>query len=80
LVPYIDAPCWRTILADASGPEGTELNLPLRAGFGTVSSAMIFLGREPAWLFAPGPPHRAAYAPVPLPGSPPALGSPTVLA
>ena len=57
---------WRAILADDSGPAGTELKVPLRAGFGTVSSAMIFLGYRPAWMFAPGPPHLAAFAPITL--------------
>ena len=62
-----DWAAWRAILSDDSGPVGTELNVPLRAGFGTVSSAMIFLGSPPAWLFAPGPPNRAEFSPVDLP-------------
>ena len=62
-----DWTAWRAILSDDSGPVGTELNVPLRAGFGTVSSAMIFLGSPPVWLFAPGPPNRAAFSPVRLP-------------
>jgi len=64
---HADWCAWRSILADDTGPEGTELNVPLRAGFGTVSAAMIFLNSPPAWLFAPGPPNRAVFSPVPLP-------------
>ncbi len=62
-----DWAAWQAILADDSGPLGTELNVPLRSGFGTVSADMIFLTSPPVWLFAPGPPNRAAFSSVPLP-------------
>ena len=60
---------WQTILADTSGPAGTEINIPPRGGFGTVSSALVaWPTNAPAiWLFAAGPPHTAAFVPVPLP-------------
>lgn len=60
---------WQTILADTSGPAGTEINIPPRGGFGTISSALVaWPTNGPAtWLFAAGPPHTAAFVPVPLP-------------
>lgn len=61
---------WRAILADLSGPPGTEINVPARDGFGTVSSSFIALGRtgQTAFLFADGPPGAAPFAGLPLPG------------
>ncbi len=57
---------WRAILADRAGAAGQQINVSPRAGFGTVCSALISLPRNaaPSWLFAPGPPHQAAFAPV----------------
>jgi hypothetical protein len=54
---------WLEVLTDNSGPEGTEINVPPRGGFGTVSSSLIALaaGGEAAWRFAAGPPHAAAF-------------------
>ncbi len=62
---------WRAILADDSGPAGTELNVPPTprpAAFGTVSAAMLFLPADspPGFLFAAGPPHRAPFRAVAL--------------
>jgi hypothetical protein len=60
---------WRAILADRSGPEGTEINIPPRGGFGTVSSSLLALGArgEAEWDFAAGPPHAVAYGRVAAP-------------
>ena len=55
---------WRAILADCSGPAGTEINIPPRGGFGTVSSALVGLGARVEWLFAGGAPHAAAFVDV----------------
>jgi uncharacterized protein with NRDE domain len=59
---------WIAILADRSGPPESQINIVPRAGFGTVCSSLAALGAqgERVWLFAPGPPDRAAFAPVPL--------------
>lgn len=61
-----DLSAWQAILADISGPAGTEINIPPRGGFGTVSSALIAwpAGRSALWLFAAGPPHVAPFVPV----------------
>lgn len=58
---------WTAILADRSGPPESQLNIVPRAGFGTVCSSLAALGAQgqAIWLFAPGPPDRAAFAPVP---------------
>jgi hypothetical protein len=61
---------WRAILADDSGPPGSEINVPPRGGFGTASAAMVFLQPgAPRFLFAPGPPHRADFRPMPWPNT-----------
>jgi uncharacterized protein with NRDE domain len=64
--PAADAwTAWRALLADRAPPADTALNVGPRGGFGTVSSALIGLGGERArFLFAPGPPDQAAFAPV----------------
>ena len=64
--PAADAwAAWRALLADRSQPAETALNVGPRGGFGTVSSALIGLGGERVrFLFAPGPPDQAAFAPV----------------
>jgi hypothetical protein len=64
-----------TLLADegyepGAGPGGA-MRITTDTGFGTVSSTLIALpanGRNmaPIWLFAPGPPGVASYAPVRL--------------
>jgi hypothetical protein len=63
---------WQDILADRSGPAGEQINVDPRAGFGTVCSSLLALPTAglPVWLFAAGPPDRAAFTPVAL--SPPA--------
>ncbi len=57
---------WKTILADRSGPPGSEINVPERAGFGTVCASLLALPRTglPIWLFAAGPPDRTPFRPV----------------
>ena len=64
-----DWQAWQDILADRSGPDGTEINIPPRGGFGTVSAALIgWPAAGPAtWLFAAGAPHIAAFTPVVMP-------------
>lgn len=59
---------WREILADRRGPPGSEINIPERAGFGTVCSSLAAIPRQgkPIWLFAAGPPDRAQFLPVSL--------------
>lgn len=59
---------WTEILADRSGPPGSEINVPERAGFGTVCASLLAIPRAgaPIWLFAAGPPDRSAFAPVSL--------------
>ncbi len=60
---------WLGILADASGPVGTELNIPPRAGFGTVCAALLAIPEAgaPEWWFAAGRPDAVPFVPV---GSP----------
>jgi hypothetical protein len=57
---------WQVLLADASGPAGTELNIPPRAGFGTLCASLLALpaAGRPSWRFAAGPPDRAPFQPV----------------
>ncbi len=59
---------WAAVLADRSGPAGSELNVPPVGGFGTVCAALLGLPGTgaPVWLFAPGAPDRADFAPVAL--------------
>jgi hypothetical protein len=54
---------WHTILADSSGEPAEQINVIPRAGFGTVSSSFLMLPAvgHPIWLFAAGPPHKAAF-------------------
>ncbi len=60
---------WDTLLADRAGPPGAAINVPPTAGFGTVCASLLGIPAEgaPAWLFAAGPPDRAAFEAVPLP-------------
>lgn len=60
---------WRAILSDRHGGTAEQLNVTPRAGFGTVSSSFVTLPARghPIWLFAAGPPHQAAFAPVMIP-------------
>ena len=65
---------WPALLADSGGPLPAALNVPPTGDFGTASSALIAIG-EPRqarltgqFLFAAGPPHRAAFRPVPWAG------------
>lgn len=57
---------WQALLADRSGPRLAALNVPPQDGFGTVCSSLVGLPASglPVWLFAAGPPDRAAFLPV----------------
>jgi uncharacterized protein with NRDE domain len=57
---------WRAILSDTGGEPAEQINVVPRAGFGTVSSSFVTLPAvgDPIWLFAAGPPHKAAFLPV----------------
>lgn len=57
---------WLAVLTDRSGPAGTEINIPPRGGFGTVSSAVVGLGARAEWLFAGGAPDEVAFIEVPI--------------
>lgn len=61
---------WIGILADRSGPPGSEINVQERSGFGTVCSSLVAIPKvgQPIWLFAAGPPDRAPFTPVRLRG------------
>lgn len=61
---------WQALLADHSGARAAALNVPPEHGFGTVCSCLVGLPAAglPVWLFAPGPPDRAGFDRVELPG------------
>ena len=61
-----DWAAWRTILADRGGVPVEQINVQPRGGFGTVCTSLVELRQDtpPRWLFAPGPPDQAAFAPV----------------
>ncbi|WPB85883.1 NRDE family protein [Sediminicoccus rosea] len=63
---------WPALLSDSDGATAEALNVPPIGGFGTVCSSLLALGAEGArhWLFAPGPPDRVEFAPVPLSPAP----------
>ncbi len=63
-----DWAAWQVLLADRSGPRAAALNVPPEEGFGTVCSSLVGLpdAGTPEWLFAAGPPDRAAFLPVAL--------------
>ena len=67
-VPPEDWESWRAILADRSGAVESQFNIVPQGGFGTVCSSLIALSARgaPVWLFAPGPPDSAGFAPVAL--------------
>jgi uncharacterized protein with NRDE domain len=60
---------WRAILADRSGPAGSQMNVEPRGGFGTVCSSLLAIpaSGDPVWLFAAGAPDQAPFEPVRLP-------------
>ena len=61
---------WTSLMADRSLPAGSEMNIPPRTGFGTSSSSLLGVPRDPArkphWLFTAGPPDRASFEEVSL--------------
>lgn len=61
-----DWTAWAALLADRSPPAETALNVGPRDGFGTVCSSLIGLAPDARqFLFAPGPPDRTPFTPVP---------------
>ncbi len=58
---------WPALLSDSEGATAEALNVPPLGGFGTVCASLLALGASGArsWLFAPGPPDRVEFAPVP---------------
>ena len=54
---------WEALLADRSGPPGTELTVPPHGGFGTVCSSLLALPASgaPIWLFTAGAPDKAPF-------------------
>ncbi|MSO91796.1 MAG: hypothetical protein EXQ86_00160 [Rhodospirillales bacterium] len=65
---------WESLLASrdhsGNGPEGA-MTVVTDSGFGTVSSSIValprrFEGKKPVWLFCPGRPSAAPFAPVSL--------------
>jgi hypothetical protein len=58
---------WPALLADSAGTTAEALNVPPLGGFGTLCSSLLGLGRDGArtWLFAPGPPDRVEFTPIP---------------
>lgn len=76
--PDPDAPDWTpwsTLLADDAYDPATgiaeTLNVPPVNGFGTVCSSLMALAPDGRrhWLFCPGRPGEAHFAPVPLPAA-----------
>ena len=70
--PVPEPPDWHTwaaLLADRVGPPGAAINVPPMAGFGTVCASLLGVPAEgaPTWLFAAGPPDRAAFEAIELP-------------
>jgi hypothetical protein len=55
---------WPGLLADQGGNPAEALNVPPRAGFGTVCASLLGLGAATRWDFAAGPPHLAEFQPV----------------
>ena len=68
-----DWAAWRAILSDSAGPPAAAIEVPGVGGFGTVCASLAAAGAagEQVWLFAPGPPSEAAFAPVASPGAAP---------
>jgi uncharacterized protein with NRDE domain len=70
-LPKFQAAVWRdwgALLGDNAPPIASALNIPPQNGFGTVCAALLALpkGGAPDWLFAPGPPHEAAFSSIPI--------------
>ena len=60
---------WTALLADASPPADTALDIRPKGGFGTVTSSLVGLGPSPVFLTTAGPPDSAAFAPVQWPNA-----------
>jgi len=67
-MPAPDGPddwgAWPALLADSTGGPAEVLNVPPRAGFGTVCASLLGFGPRTRWDFAAGAPGRAAFQPV----------------
>jgi hypothetical protein len=63
---------WRAALSDTGGATAQQIAVLPRDGFGTVCSALLGLPADgpPRWLFAPGRPDVAPFAPINLPNAP----------
>ena len=57
---------WTELLSDSGGSTAEALNVPPIGGFGTICASLVALGAERHWQFAPGPPDRTPFAPLPL--------------
>ena len=63
---------WRALLVSRQGADADDPNSAMTVatadGFGTVSSSLIALPKEPGlppvWLFAPGRPDETSFEPV----------------
>lgn len=62
-----DWAAWTALLADRTGPAGSELNVPPHDGFGTVCASLLAIPAQgaPLWLFAPGPADTTPFSVVP---------------
>ena len=58
---------WTGLLADKTAPAPAAINITARAGFGTVSSSLVGLGKTVVFYTANGAPGSVAYNPVRLP-------------
>jgi hypothetical protein len=66
-----DWSAWVKLLADSDYDPAIgiaeTLNVPPMNGFGTICSSLVALGPARRWLFCPGPPGSAPFAPVATP-------------
>ena len=52
---------WPVLLADSTPPSEAALNIAPFSGFGTVSSALIALGRETVFVMSAGAPDKTTF-------------------
>ena len=52
---------WPVLLADSTPPSEAAINITPFSGFGTVSSALVALGKETVFLASAGPPDTTAF-------------------
>ena len=58
---------WPALLADDAPPSEAAINIAPFSGFGTVSSSLVALGDETAFLTSNGPPGHTPFLPVSWP-------------